>query len=310
MSTRGTDPLNITGDNTRIIQFSQTVINPQTSNQSNPYGNTIRVQFPYPQQFKNCSVALADLYIFYSWYNIQASFGNNVFTYSYPTSAGYTTYTVTIPDGFYTIDQLNSFFEEIQFNNGTYTYPTGMSNIMSNATFYIYWVTNATYYRTTLFANPVPVSGVSYGSAGAPYAAVDPYITFLDNGAGAGTSTPGRFSFSKTLGFTPGSYPTPGTTIPISLNGQYPPVIESTNAVNVACSMVNQGTISPFVNVFYSFSPSVAFGEEIIVSPPWARYCPVSDGFYNSIDITLYDDFLNPLNIQDPHITGSIIIKG
>lgn len=107
MSTRGTDTLNVQGLNTRKLQFNQVVPNPQTTNSGNPYGNTIRLRFPYPQSFTNCDLALADLTLYYSWYNITAAFGNNVFTYSYPEGAGYTTYTVTIPDGKHKLINVN-----------------------------------------------------------------------------------------------------------------------------------------------------------------------------------------------------------
>lgn len=215
--------------------------------------------------------------------------------------------------GFYTIDQLNLFFEQIQRQNGTYTVD-GAGNI----TYYIYFVTNSTYYRTTLFANPVPTAaqlaatGIQPNTSpvASPTVSEDPYITILPTLNGAGTNTAGFYSFSKTLGFSPGNYPTPGTTIPISLNGQFAPIIESTNVVNVACSMVNQGTISPFVNVFYTFTPTVPFGEQITVQPPWPQFVPVSAGFYSFVDFILYDENLVPLNIQDSHISGSVIIRG
>lgn len=314
MSTRGTDTLNVQGLNTRKLQFNQTAPNPQTTNTGNPFGNTIRLRFPYPQSFTNCDIALADLTLFYSWYNITAAFGNNTFTYSYPQGSGYTTYTVTIPDGFYTIDQLNAFFEQIQLANGTYTVDSA-----GNITYYLYWVTNSTYYRTTLFANPVPTAAQlattgavppSTSPVASPTVSVTPYLTILPTVNGAGTVTPGFYSFSKTLGFTPGNYPTATTTTSVSLNGQFAPVIESTNVVNVACNLVNQGTVSPYVNVFYTFSPTVPFGEQITIAPPWPQFCPVSAGFYNFVDFTLFDENLVPLNLQDPHISGSVIIRG
>src|SRR6202034_1061508 len=97
------------------------------SNPNNPFPNTLVVQFPYPQKFSRCEVALSETFLFYSWYNITAAFGNNTFSYGYPTgnggdANGYIFFTVVIPDGFYSIDDLSSYFVANQIFNGCYVY--------------------------------------------------------------------------------------------------------------------------------------------------------------------------------------------
>lgn len=302
---------------TRFLTFTQQVPNPVTSNaQSNPYGNIVRINFPYPQGFRSAELALATLYMYYSWYNITAAFGNNTFAYKFPTNTGYVTFNVTIPDGFYSIDELNQIFQQIQNTNGTY-----LIDANGNPVYYLYFIANATFYRTTLFSNVLPAAGslpsgytvpstFPGGSGNVSSSAQAPTMTFLPTSYPAGSNTPGFYSFSKTLGYLPGDYPTVGTTTSQSYNGQYSPIIESTTSIGVACSVANSSAISSQPQVFYSFSPNVTFGSQIQIQPPVLLWVPVTDGNYPFIDIAFYDSNNNLLNMEDANLSGSIIIRG
>lgn len=296
----------------RTIDFQQVARDPY---QNSVYPNTIVVPFAKTQAFSRCEAALADLYLFYSWYNIQASFGNNVFSYAFPTASGYQVFNVTIPDGFYSIDELSDYFRTVQIANGTYltlTADTGATPIT-----YLSWTANDVYYRTTLIAAAVPnaadadyTTPVNYPGGGRSATVQDPTLIFLPTTAPAGSDTPGGYSFSKTLGFSPGEYPTRGTTVSTSLNGQFAPVIESTNVINVSVSMVDNGGITTNPNILQKFSPTVGFGEQIALNPFYPQWMPVADGFYPQIVVQLLDENFVPLNIQDPHISGRIMVRG
>jgi len=316
MSTIGTRVDNETKNDVRVIDFQQATFNPNQIAQNNPYPNTITINFPYPQSFSRCEAALTNLYIYYSWYNISAAFGNNTFQYSVPTGSTYTTYTVTIPDGFYTIDELSDYFVQVQIFNKSYAYLT--ADTSETPITYYSWVSNNVYYRTTLISNPIPAaSNATYsfpagyaGTGVGPTVATDPTLTILPSGAAAGTNTPGQYSFSKTLGISPGTYPAPGTTTAYTFNGQYPPVIESTNNVNLAANFINNGALSNNPTIIAKFSPQVAFGEQIVYTPYFPVYLPVSDNFYQGVVLQLQDDNFVPLNIQDPNVSGRIIVRG
>lgn len=315
MSQLGTNTRGSQKDNVRIIHFQQVAPDPATLTSQNSYPNIINIKFPYPQSFTNCSMSLVNLYMYYSWYNISASFGNNTFSYAYPNSVGgYTTYQVVIPDGFYSLDELNQYFQQVQLYNGTYT----SSSTTGVTTTYLSFVTNVTYYRVTLFASPVPATGTAgvtfpsnYPSgSGGPPVALDPTFTVLPTGYPAGSISPGSYSFSKVIGFLPGTYPLSNNPVSYSINGQFPPIIESTSNVNLACNLINNSVINKYAQVFHTFSPNVAFGEQIQETPFFPIYLPIADGVYNDLVLTFYDENLVPLNIQDPHITGTLIIQG
>lgn len=312
MSVIGTRVDNESKNLTRVIQFQQNNADPNSTSVFNPYPNTITVRFPYPQSFSRCEAALTNLYLFYSWFNITARFGNNTFSYQFPTAAGYLTFNVTIPDGFYSIDELSEYFQTVQIANGTY-----LTDSNGDPVTYLSWIANSVYYATTIISNPVPNTlpsgwalGDGFPGGGLPSTAEDPTLVINATGAPAGSSTPGQYSFSKTLGISPGSYPVNGRTTPYTFNGQFPPVIESTNAVNVSVDIVNNGSLNANPSIISSFSPQVGFGEQINLAIYFPIFLPVADSFYQQIVITFLDENFTPLNLVDPHISGTILIKG
>lgn len=315
MSTFGTNTRGTDAQNTRTLQFNQTTVDRSLANASNPFGNTIRIQFPYPQSFSASEVSLANLFLYFSWYNISARFGNNSFSYTFPTATGTLTFNVVIPDGFYSIDELSQFLQIIMVNNGTYLLNG------SNPVFYIRFTANAAYYRTTIFLDLVPTAAqaatagltvpANYPGGGLPAAAATPQLVILPTPSPAGAPLVGLYSFSSFLGFTPASYPATPSSVGQSFNGQFAPVVESTNSVNVAVSLANNGTLNKNTRVIYSFSAgNTEFGSQVIVQPHFPIWVPVSDAFYSFIDIQLLDDNESPLNLEDPHITGTLIIRG
>jgi hypothetical protein len=324
MSTIGTRTDNETKNDVRVIDFEQRNFNPNRLTSTTPGGNSfpnqITVQFPFPQSFSRCEAALTDLYLFYSWFNISAEFGNNTFSYSVPTGTStYATFQVTIPDGFYSIDQLSDYFQTVQIQQGNYV--TSTADPTDTPITFLSWASNSVYYRTTFSINPFPASSdatftypANYagglGPTAAPTSARDPVLIIPPSNSPAGSNTPGGYSFSKTLGITPGTYPPLGTTTPYFIDGQYPPVIESTNNVNVALNLINNGALSQNPTVIYKFSPQVSFGEQIALQVFFPVFLPVVDGFYQYATITFLDENYIPLNIQDPHITGRIIVRG
>lgn len=312
MASIGTRTDNESRNNIRTIDFQQVVKDPGTPGQ---FANTIVVPFSIAQSFSRSEAALVDLYLFYSWYNISAYFGNNTFSYEFPTLAGYQTFNVTIPDGFYSIDELSDYFRQVQINNGTYLYlaaDPGQTPIT-----YLFWGANSIYYRTTLFATPVPdASDATYSEpsnfpgGGRSTTVQDPSLVVLPTTAPAGSNTPGQYSFSKTLGFSPGTYPPVGTTAAYSMNGQFAPFIESTNVVNVSVSFINNGGITTNPQILLSFSPTTSFGNQVVVQERFPVYLPIADGIYQYIVVQLQDENFQPLNIQDPHINGRIMCRG
>jgi hypothetical protein len=324
-STRGTDK-----DRLRVLPIIQTSAVNATPN--NPYGNTIIVNFPEVQRFNQAEVAMSNLYIYFSWFNIQASLGNNTFTYNWPTNTGspvYYTYTVTIPDGFYQINDLNAYFQQIQFQNGTYleSGTSGVGPTSTSPVYFLSFVSNPTYYRTTLTVTLLPdaadastdgyvVPNDYAPAAGGALPPTDtwPQFTIPATNAPAGSNTPAQYSMSKSLGISPGSYPpaNQSTGSPLyNINGQFAPFIESTSSVFVTCSLLTQTGLTLYPQVLATFGyTGVAFGSEMQIEPKWPLFVPIADVSTASMTIQFTDENFVPLNMQDPHITMTLLIRG
>jgi hypothetical protein len=89
---------------------------------SNTVGNgtpqdfTVYFNNPFPS--KNYEIAVDQISLSFSWFNISAALGNNLI--GYKTSSGGTTTTFTIPDGVYGIPDISAFLQlSITTNGGT-----------------------------------------------------------------------------------------------------------------------------------------------------------------------------------------------
>ena len=83
--------------------------------------NTLVYQFPTSAQFKNHSIALQSISVYYSWMSISAALNNNTFSFTiYPGEVFAYTYSIVIPDGAYSISDLNSYFKYWSIDKGLY----------------------------------------------------------------------------------------------------------------------------------------------------------------------------------------------
>ncbi len=96
------------------VILNQTNLIPSTLN------NVYRYAFPGSAAFKGSKVAVSNIQIYYSWVNISASANNNTLSMIFPVGAGTVTVAVTIPDGTYTVADLNSYLQSIMVANGYY----------------------------------------------------------------------------------------------------------------------------------------------------------------------------------------------
>ena len=98
-----------------LVLNSQNVIG--TGNNTYKY-DFIKGNFTIPE---NSEVMVANVQLPYSFYNITSAYSNNQFKLYFPTaSSTNNTYTITIPDGFYTTSSPNFFLQQFCITNGLY----------------------------------------------------------------------------------------------------------------------------------------------------------------------------------------------
>ena len=139
----------------------------------------------------------------YSILNITNAYNNNKFRLSFPIGVlgtAYQDFNITIPDGFYTIDDLNSYMQQYAIANGLYLINNNGDNVYYHS-FYINTVSYAV--QILLFTVPRSLpSGWTQPSNWIGYSTWTtdrtPHVHILANS-----------KFGDFIGFTTGTYPTP-----------------------------------------------------------------------------------------------------
>ncbi len=98
-------------------------------------------------------MCLGNITLPYSWFNITALNGNNTYKFSFNA----TQYTVTMPDGFYTIEEINQYLQFYFVSQGLYTKDSSGNNV-----YYARWIENTT--RYAIEWDSFPISLASGGS--------------------------------------------------------------------------------------------------------------------------------------------------
>lgn len=256
--------------------------------------NFIKGSFEIPE---NAEMMITSLQIPYSWYNITSKYNNNSFKLYFPTAAStYNSYTVTIPDGFYTTTSLNAYIQQFCITNGLYLID-GTGN-------YIYYISlqyNPTYYANQLIAKLVPTSLPSGYTApsnwpGYPTVSRTPYLEILN------TNTFGTY-----LGFSAGQYGI-NQTANYSVNSNLIPVGSTVNSIVIRCSLVNNN-VSSQTDIIDAFPINGTFGSNLNYSNSIEKWIKLSPGKYNNFIVTIVDQNLNDISILDNNILINFIIR-
>lgn len=268
-----------------------------TSLLSNNFNNQYRYQFPQGTvKFKNSQVALGSVTMYYSWFNITAANNNNTYQFIWPTFAGSTTYTVTMPDGFYDAAGINSYLQQFCITNGLY-----LVNTTGQYVYYIEFLANATYYSIQLNTYPLPTSlptgWTNPASMTFPATAKVPQLIVPSN------------NFSLVIGFLPATYPAVTQSTTYSVLSTFAPQITPIQGLILCCTLLNNKFSNPST-VLYSFGPEGAtFGGTISSKPTEKSWVDISDGGYTSFDIQFLDQNFNNVTLADSNIIVQLYIR-
>jgi hypothetical protein len=246
-------------------------------------------------------IALASITMYNSTPNISAANNNN--TYQYIWIDG-TTNTVTMPDGFYEISDMNNFLHQTMLNNRHYL--TEVST--GNAVWFLTMSVNTSTYKIDLLSYPMSTAtyvvptNYTNPSTGLPGAWVVP-----------GTSTNPQFVipatlFDNVIGFAPGTYPAANNnTVITTSSSTLPPQVNPLSSYLVKCNLVNNPFGIPN-SLIYSFPPSGSFGQQFVVAPNEYSFIDAQDGFYNTMRIEITDQNDRPTVILDSNINILMVI--
>jgi hypothetical protein len=268
---------------TNIIRFVK-------NNRVNAY--QYRIDFLQPVNFKNQELALNNLILSYNWFNISDSLYNNA-KFSYKWQG--TIFDLTIPDGMYTVDTIQDYLEYVMEGHGHYLVDGDGNNV-----YYLNISANITLGVFTVTCTPLPLTTLPTDYTNPESVVLDgncPLFIVLSN------------AFRTTIGFETGVFPAITQTTLYRSNSTSTPQISIVTSVDVHVDCVNTNFSNQFSQSIYTFSPTVGFNQQIIVNPYYPIFCPVISGNYNSITLSLRDQDGNPLLLNDPDLTCTLIYK-
>lgn len=250
-------------------------------------------------------VMLSSAQIPYSIFNITAAYNNNKFTLAFPTGAAagsYTNFNITIPDGFYTIEDFNTYMQQFAITNGLYLIDANGNNV-----YYFAFYVNQSSYSIQILLYTVPRASTLPSGWTAPANWIW-YSTFTSD------RTPHLHipaNFNNYLGFTVGQYPPtlPRTTNYSVLSTQKPPIASIVNSIIVHCSLVNNPVVSPS-DILDAFQiQGATFGQNINYQPSVEKFVKLSKGSYSSMIITLTDQNNDIIYLNDPNILLTLLFR-
>ena len=240
------------------------------------------------------SVSAAQIQIPYSWYNVSYFYQNTKFNLIFPTGATTATLNITIPDGFYTVNDLQSYIEQVCITNNYY-----LINTAGNYVYYVNLSYNISAYKIQLISSLVPTTlPVGWTNPGwtLPTVTRCPQFVVLDN------------FFGKLIGFNIGTYPTT-TTSNFSKVSDYTPLGSNVNSIVLRCNLVSNPVTMPS-DILDSFAISNAsFGSNINYQPAFQKWVKLSSGIFQNLSITLQDELFNDIKILDPNSVITLIIR-
>ena len=281
----------------------------------NGYNDTYQYTFPVPCHFKDDQIAVQSVAMYYSWFNITSSstgstYNNNTFNFTWPSGNAplYNnqrgTYTITLPDGYYSVSNINSYVQSIMYSLNMY-----MTDV--NGSIHYFWelLTNSTYYSIQFNAFIVPTSSSNA-------AALYPGYTMPTNFPYATTATTPQLgilstnSFSSVIGFSAGTYPTSPSPSPYTVLSTSTPQVSPVSSLVMTCNLLNNRYAIPST-LLYSFTGgSTSYGSLIQASPTGQLpFVDVQNGSYNSFTIQFLDQNLRTIAIRDPNLVVLLVIR-
>ena len=259
--------------------------------------NAYSYRFPQTTKFQaGCAIGVAGISMFNSFQNINVIRQNNKVTFVFLGLS----YTWTIPDGYYSVDSLNYYFQSQCILNNLYV----TTNNGLNFIYFIELQLNTARYSTSLNFFAIPTSaqasalGYSQPSGSTwsyPSVPTTPTLTFNQN-------------FGNLIGITFGTYPTTLSSTNIQYLSTFTPIINPINSVIFCCNLISSKYSIPN-NILYTLPVSSSLGTIIQDKANSVVFNNIIPQVFSTIEITLFDQAFNPIIIIDPELVLTLIIS-
>jgi hypothetical protein len=273
--------------------------------------SVLRYNFPNSVYLKDEYIAVQQITLYNSVFNISAELNNNTFSYTWIDGLVYPV-VMTATGIHLSLSQLNSYLQSVMIANKHY-YTSGGQNIylmeiVVNQSAYAYQIncfaTSVAIALANTWAIPVGATWVN------PTLSIVPMITIPNS------------NIQDLLGFDAGSYPntviagsppaqtqTPVITSPYSALSQNAPQIEPQPTYLGLCSLVNNALVIPNETIVSITPIGAQFGGLFNIQYSGLAFNKVDDGTYTSFTFSFVDDLGQRIQFQDPNILIILIMK-
>jgi hypothetical protein len=289
-----------------VINETHAIYNPSTNSYS-----TFQYNFPGNTSFDNKQLLPSVIVYPFSNFNFTSYYQNNSFQVIWIDG---TVLTVTLPNGYYSYQDISQFLDQVMIDQTWYTINSG-TPVTYN--YYLQIQDNVTFYACQLNSVPVPTAAQAATAgitqpAGAtwswPVVPTNPQFVIP-----AVPTPPNQYgtSFSVSTGFEPQTWPpaqTPGSGQ--SLLSSFTPQINPVTTVVVLCSLINN-TFAANNQVIYAFNTGeTAFGSYLTINVPQEIWLNCSRGYFPNFTLSFVDQTLrNLVPLQDPTVTVIFSIR-
>jgi hypothetical protein len=268
-----------------------------SSNYVQNSGNKYVYNFPQTSYFSAGSgIGVSNISIYNSIQNITQKRGNNVVTLNW---LG-TIYTFIFPDGYYSVSDINFFFQQQCILNGLYvTANSGADNV-----YFFELVVNSIRYSTSLnfYAIPTDAQATSLGYTKPANATwtypVSPQTPSLSFGQ----------PFGNLIGFTFGTYPPTVQSTNVQYLSTSTPVISPVDSLILTCNLINSKYSVPN-NILFTVPITTALGTIIQVPISSIVFNDILPQNFSTLEITIFDQLFNPVILLDKELTLTLVIQ-
>jgi len=243
-------------------------------------------------------IGVSAISVYNSTFNITASRANNTFTFRFP-SATPITKTYTMPDGYYSVEQVNTFLQSKLYADNLYVNANNGANvvyffeIVQNHVRYSVQL-NSFYLPTAAEATTLKYTKPTGATWEYPVSNQTPQLTF-------GTE------FGNLIGWNAQTYPATVQSTNQADVSQKTPNISPIDSYIITCNFINSKFSIPS-NVFFALPLTVTLGALITYNSSNIVMNTVAPNIYNNIVLQFYDQLFNPLDLRDTELVISVVL--
>lgn len=278
---------------------------------ANTYNSTFEYNFPNGGVvFKDDLVAVQQVSIYNSVFNITSSNNNNTLSYQWVNG---TTYSFTLPDSYLDCAGINAYLQSIMYANTHY-----LTDADGNIVYLLELVVNQARYafqiNSYLISTTIATANTWTIASGASW--VLPTNSILPALIVPATN------MATLIGFTAGSYPTttitgtppaqtqsPAYTASYSALSTVAPQIIPTPTYLGVCNLVQNKLAIPSQLIYSLTIEGVSFGSLYVNQISDPVFNDISDGQYTSLRFSFVDSLGNYIRFNDPNTMILMIIK-